>query len=51
LDYDGTLTGFAKKPEQAKPNKELFEILTNLTKDPKNKVVIISGRKHHTPEG
>jgi len=50
LDYDGTLTGFAKKPEQAKPNTELFEILTNLTKDPKNKVVIISGRKHHTLE-
>lgn len=48
LDYDGTLTGFAKKPEQAQPNQELYDILNGLIADKKNRVVIISGRKHHT---
>lgn len=50
LDYDGTLTGFAKKPEQAQPNEELYEILNDLIKNPKNRVVIISGRKHDNLE-
>ncbi len=48
LDYDGTLISFFKKPEQAKPSKEVFEILKNLKDDPNNTVVIISGRKRET---
>ncbi|MPW24441.1 bifunctional alpha,alpha-trehalose-phosphate synthase (UDP-forming)/trehalose-phosphatase [Alkalibaculum sp. M08DMB] len=48
LDYDGTLVGFKPRPEQAKPDLELRELLTDLTKDPKNTVVIISGRDRHT---
>lgn len=48
LDYDGTLTGFYKDPADAKPNKELYEILDKLYKDKKNTVVIISGRDKET---
>ncbi len=48
LDYDGTLTGFEKKPEDANPDEELYNILSVLTKDPKNTVVIISGRDKET---
>lgn len=48
LDYDGTLVGFKAKPEWAKPDHELKELLSKLTADPKNTVVIISGRDRHT---
>ncbi|MCD7977217.1 MAG: bifunctional alpha,alpha-trehalose-phosphate synthase (UDP-forming)/trehalose-phosphatase [Tannerellaceae bacterium] len=44
LDYDGTLVPFYKKPEQAIPSKDLMELLAILAKDPKNRVVISSGR-------
>ncbi|MFZ7134034.1 MAG: bifunctional alpha,alpha-trehalose-phosphate synthase (UDP-forming)/trehalose-phosphatase [Eubacteriales bacterium] len=50
LDYDGTLVGFKSRPEQAKPDDELRELLLNLVRDPKNTVVIISGRDRHTLE-
>lgn len=46
LDYDGTLVGFKPVPEQAKPDKNLHELLEELVKDPKNDLVLISGRKH-----
>lgn len=48
LDYDGTLVGFHTNPDDAKPDSELKKILKNLTSDPKNKVVIISGRGRTT---
>ncbi len=48
LDYDGTLTGFKPLPEQAKPDAELRSILERLTKNPKNTVVIASGRDRKT---
>lgn len=48
LDYDGTLSGFRKNPEDAKPDQELFDILAKLTGDPKNTVTIISGRDKET---
>ncbi len=48
LDYDGTLSGFQKNPEDAKPDLELFGILKKLTDDPKNTVTIISGRDKET---
>ncbi len=44
LDYDGTLVGFKSSPEQAKPDEELRKLLLNLVDDPKNTVVIVSGR-------
>ncbi|MBE9510258.1 MAG: bifunctional alpha,alpha-trehalose-phosphate synthase (UDP-forming)/trehalose-phosphatase [Bacteroidetes bacterium] len=44
LDYDGTLTGFRKNPADAKPDQELYSILKNLSTNPQNNVVIISGR-------
>jgi trehalose 6-phosphate synthase/phosphatase len=50
LDYDGTLTGFYDQPQKAKPDREVIEILENLSKDKKNKVVIISGRDRNTLE-
>jgi len=50
LDYDGTLTGFKKRPEDAIPSKELMTLLENLSKNNKNKVVISSGRDQITLE-
>lgn len=48
LDYDGTLVGFNADIERASPDQELYDILTQLSADPANKVVIISGRRHET---
>jgi trehalose 6-phosphate synthase/phosphatase len=48
LDYDGTLVGFAGRPEKAGPDKELFALLQALAAGPKNEVVIISGRDKAT---
>lgn len=48
LDYDGTLSGFTKNPQDAKPDETLYTILRNLTSDPHNRVVIISGRDKET---
>jgi len=44
LDYDGTLVPFAGTPERAKPGDELLKLLGELTSNPKNEVVLISGR-------
>ena len=44
LDYDGTLVGFKPIPEQAYPDPELLEDLEILASDPKNTVIITSGR-------
>lgn len=46
LDYDGTLVGFQKDIEKARPDDELWNILKDLTSSPDNTVVIISGRNH-----
>ncbi len=46
LDYDGTLTEFTTKPEQAVPSAELLALLGELAALPENKVVVISGRSH-----
>jgi trehalose 6-phosphate synthase/phosphatase len=48
LDYDGTLTGFHNDPQKASPDHELYNILTYLTQDEKNHIVIISGRDKET---
>lgn len=48
LDYDGTLSPFKSRPEDAIPTKEIMEMLEQLCADEKNKVVISSGRDHNT---
>ncbi|MEX0617208.1 MAG: bifunctional alpha,alpha-trehalose-phosphate synthase (UDP-forming)/trehalose-phosphatase [Candidatus Woykebacteria bacterium] len=48
LDYDGTLVTFAATPEQAKPDKDLLNLLSIMSKDTKNELVIISGRNKET---
>lgn len=48
LDYDGTLSGFKKNPEDAKPDAELYAIIKKLSGDPKNTLTIISGRDKET---
>jgi len=48
LDYDGTLVAFAGRPEKAGPDKKLWALLQALTIEPKNEMVIISGRDKET---
>lgn len=48
LDYDGTLIRFFPRPHLAKPDEELLSILEKLAEDPKNTVVLISGRDKNT---
>ncbi|WP_127844293.1 bifunctional alpha,alpha-trehalose-phosphate synthase (UDP-forming)/trehalose-phosphatase [Psychroflexus aestuariivivens] len=48
LDYDGTLVNFTKKPEDAKPDAALFELLDRLDAQPNLDIVIISGRDNET---
>ncbi|CCQ53234.1 MULTISPECIES: bifunctional alpha,alpha-trehalose-phosphate synthase (UDP-forming)/trehalose-phosphatase [Crocosphaera] len=44
LDYDGTLVGFYANPNDSVPDAELEELMTKLTADTNNQVVVISGR-------
>jgi len=46
LDYDGTLVDFKPNIAQAEPDKQLYDLLNQLTDDPENQVALISGRKH-----
>jgi len=48
LDYDGTLVGFRGRPEKAGPDDKIMTLLQRLSGDPKNDVVIISGRDKAT---
>ncbi|TET70030.1 MAG: bifunctional alpha,alpha-trehalose-phosphate synthase (UDP-forming)/trehalose-phosphatase [Candidatus Zixiibacteriota bacterium] len=48
LDYDGTLVPFYGEPEKAKPGEELLKLLRELAENPKNEVVLISGRYKDT---
>ncbi len=50
LDYDGTLVGFKGKPAEAGPDDEINTLLGCLSRDPRNTVVIISGRDKTTLE-
>ena len=50
FDYDGTLVGFKKEIDDAFPDAALYKLLDSFTADPKNTLVIISGRKHITLE-
>jgi trehalose 6-phosphate synthase/phosphatase len=48
LDYDGTLVGFAARPEGAGPDAEIIDILGRLSADRRNEIVIVSGRDKAT---
>lgn len=50
LDYDGTLSPIQKMPSLAAPTADLLALLTQLTDDPQNEVVVISGRDAETLE-
>ena len=50
LDYDGTLVGFQGDIDKASPDQELYDIITRLSDDPANRVIIISGRRYETLE-
>jgi trehalose 6-phosphate synthase/phosphatase len=45
LDYDGTLVGYAPRPEGAVPPPGLAGMLERLAADPGNYVVVVSGRR------
>jgi trehalose 6-phosphate synthase/phosphatase len=47
LDYDGTLMPFTRDPNKTQPDAELLALLQQLTRDPHNRLIIISGRDHH----
>lgn len=48
LDYDGTLVPFAGRPDYARPDRELLELLAALCGDPRNRVAFVSGRDRAT---
>ncbi|MTI30466.1 bifunctional alpha,alpha-trehalose-phosphate synthase (UDP-forming)/trehalose-phosphatase, partial [Xanthovirga aplysinae] len=48
LDYDGTLMPFLDNPAHAKPDEELLALLKKLSIDPKNRLILISGRDKNT---
>ncbi len=52
LDYDGTLKGFVASPDKklAKPTSKVRKMIKKMTDDPKNKVIIVSGRPKGTLE-
>jgi trehalose 6-phosphate synthase/phosphatase len=45
LDYDGSLVPFSEDYEGAKPKQSLIDLLSNLSSNPHNEVVVISGRE------
>ncbi|MFP2928540.1 bifunctional alpha,alpha-trehalose-phosphate synthase (UDP-forming)/trehalose-phosphatase [Pyxidicoccus sp. 3LG] len=51
LDYDGTLVGFAPRPELAVPDDALRALLAKLLARPGTSLSIISGRPRETLEG
>ncbi|MFB3763735.1 MAG: bifunctional alpha,alpha-trehalose-phosphate synthase (UDP-forming)/trehalose-phosphatase [Methanotrichaceae archaeon] len=48
LDYDGTLVKFASHPQAAMPTDEVMRMLKQLSENPKNEVVLLSGRDRIT---
>lgn len=47
-DYDGTLMGFHPDPQAVIPDQNLLDLLTTLSQEAGNKLVINSGRDKHT---
>lgn len=50
LDYDGTLMAFSADPQEVRPSTQVLELLVKLCADPRNDVVVISGRDRGTLE-
>ena len=50
LDYDGTLVPFAGSPALAKPTMESLRVLRSLANDPRNELLLASGRDRATLE-
>ncbi len=50
LDYDGTLVKFSDIPQKATPDKNLVDLLADLSKNENYQIVIISGRDKDTLE-
>src|SRR5262245_22309383 len=50
LDYDGTLVPFASHPQLAKPSRQLLNCLHRLGANPRNELVLLSGRDKDTLE-
>jgi len=48
LDYDGTLVQYYSKPQKAGPDTEILNLLQTLSSNPKNDVIVISGRDKDT---
>ncbi len=48
LDYDGTLAGFHKDPQQASPDEELYRLLDQLQEQENTTLFLISGRDKQT---
>ena len=48
LDYDGTLEAIKRRPEDATPSRSTIAALKRLAKNPRNHVVVISGRDRKT---
>jgi len=44
LDFDGTLSRIVKRPEQARMDKEVSDVLRRLAQNPKARIAFISGR-------
>ncbi len=48
LDYDGTMVPFVSEPLRATPDREILNTLRKLSVNPKNRVIIVSGRDRKT---
>ena len=48
LDYDGTLVGFKNNPQDARPDKDLINLLDELNNQNDTDIVIVSGRDRET---
>lgn len=51
LDYDGTLVPIAGTPGGAMPSDETRRLLARLASDPRNRLVVVSGRDRETLTG
>jgi trehalose 6-phosphate synthase/phosphatase len=50
FDYDGTLAALEKLPHLAKPTREIFQVLQDLSRDSRNIIYLITGRDRSTIE-
>lgn len=48
LDYDGTLAGFHKDPQMAKPDEQLYKLLDEIAAQENTDMYLISGRDKET---